>query len=265
MKLFLVIILVTMLVPLCGAQEKTEDLEHVSPKRLFSRGNDYYEKGEYQKAIDEYQKVISRGYESGPLCYNMGDAYFKSGKLGMAILNYERATYIMPRDADLKANYRFAREMVKGKPIKGKGIWQWRHIRMIITNFTINELTWLSSTMYILILILMSLAIVRPNMNRKLSIVAVICFLFMVFNIVVIWKKVGDMKTGAITIAREPDALFGPFDTATKFFTLYEGNPVNILKAKDDWYKVRRADGKIGWIKKNDVERIYTKGKSSGY
>ena len=53
------------------------------------------------------------------------------------------------------------------------------------------------------------------------------------------------------------EALFGPFDSATKFFTLHEGMGVTILSSKNGWYKVRRADGKAGWIYEDGVERIY--------
>ena len=227
-----------------------------SPERLFSRGNDYYEKGEYQQAIAEYQKILDSGYVSGTLYYNMGDAYFKLGELGEAILNYERAMCIIPRDADLKANYKFAKANVVERPVPWKGIWDWRVLKMYSGNFTVNELTMLASAAYILGLILLFSAVSRPRVSGYLSALVVCLFLFTVFNVSVIWEKANNIKTGAIAIVPKTDAFFGPFDTATKFFTLNEGVHVNIMKSKDDWVKIRRADGNIGWVKESEIQKI---------
>ena len=64
------------------------------------------------------------------------------------------------------------------------------------------------------------------------------------------------MKTGAVTIVPRAEVFYSPFDTATKFFTLNEGDKINVIKDKGDWYMVMRADGKAGWIHKNEAERI---------
>ncbi len=230
--------------------------ERTDPEQLFARGNDHYEKAEYGKAIDEYKNVLDEGYESGPLYYNMAGAYFKAGSLGRAILNYERAKNVMPRDADLISNYRFARTTAKGRVIPEKGIWTWTPLRLYSASFTVDELTWLSSGIYMLIIILLFIAVLRPDKSRQVLAAAVLLFVFILFNSVVVWHEVDKMDTAAVTIAPEAEALFGPFDSATEFFTLWEGMDVTILKTKDDWYKVRRADGKVGWVRKSDVERI---------
>ena len=227
-----------------------------SPERLFSRGNDHYEKAEYGKAIDEYKKILDEGHESGPLYYNMAGAYFKSGDTGKAILNYERAKRFMPRDADLITNYRFARTMMKGKAVPEKGIWARPFLRTYSGNFTVDELTWLSSGAYALIIILLFITVFLPRKNRYVPAMAILFFVFVLFNSVVIWHNVDKMNTTAVTIVPEAGAFFGPFDSATKFFDLREGMDVTVLKAKDDWYKIRRSDGKVGWVKKSDVEKI---------
>src|SRR5262249_48343930 len=41
--------------------------------------------------------------------YNLGNALFKGGKIGLAILNYRRAEFLAPRDPDIAANLAFAR------------------------------------------------------------------------------------------------------------------------------------------------------------
>ncbi|MGB2601513.1 MAG: SH3 domain-containing protein [Candidatus Omnitrophota bacterium] len=254
-RVALKVLICAVLVFCCAGISYAED-GTASPERLFGRGNDYYEKGEYQQAIAEYQKILDSGYVSGTLYYNMGDAYFKLGELGEAILNYERAMCIIPRDADLKANYKFAKANVVERPVSRKGIWGWRVLKMYSGNFTVNELTMLASVAYILGLILLFFAVSRPRVSGYLSALVVCLFLFTVFNVSVIWEKANNIKTGAVAIVPKADAFFGPFDTATKFFTLNEGVNVNIMKLKDDWVKIRRADGKIGWVKESEIQKI---------
>lgn len=50
--------------------------------------------------------------------YGWGDvnAYFKLGNKGKAILNYERALQLLPRDADVKSNLVYARSLIEGNP-----------------------------------------------------------------------------------------------------------------------------------------------------
>jgi len=52
--------------------------------------------------ISRYESVINNGYESGEVYFNLGNAYFKSGKLQYAILNYERAKKIISNDDDVE-------------------------------------------------------------------------------------------------------------------------------------------------------------------
>ncbi|MFH1244966.1 MAG: tetratricopeptide repeat protein, partial [Candidatus Omnitrophota bacterium] len=65
---------------------------------LFSQGNGYYAQEKFDQAITAYEQELSLGRESGPLYYNLGNAYFKSGQLGRAILNYLRAERLIPAD-----------------------------------------------------------------------------------------------------------------------------------------------------------------------
>ena len=241
---------------LCCVSGKSIASENNTSIVLFEQGNHYYEKGEYDKAINEYDKILAGGEESGPVYYNLGNAYFKNGKLGMAILNYEKAKLLMPRDADLDANYRFALARVKAKVVSVKSIWKWRPLMTYSGIFTINELTLVSAGMFLTILAVLALSMLLPRFRGQLVSCAFVLALLIILNVSVIWHKTDEINRTAVTIVPEADAFFGPFDSATKFFTLPEGMTVSVLKTTDDWYKVKRADDKIGWVKRSDVEKI---------
>ena len=64
-------------------------------------GNRRYQDGDFAAALDAYLAVERSGFESGPLFYNIANAYFKTGALGRAILYYERASRELPGDEDV--------------------------------------------------------------------------------------------------------------------------------------------------------------------
>ena len=77
-----------------------------SSDELMKNGNKFYQEGQFEQAVQTYQKIIGQGFESGAVYYNLGNAYFKSGKLGYAIFCYEKGLKLQPNDEDLSYNLR---------------------------------------------------------------------------------------------------------------------------------------------------------------
>ena len=60
----------------------------------------------------------------------------------------------------------------------------------------------------------------------------------------------------AVVVAQAAEAKFEPFDDATTFFSLSEGELVSAQATKKDWVKVKRSDGRSGWVKQQDIELL---------
>src|SRR5439155_19480136 len=80
----------------------------LSPVQAYNLGNKLYAQQNYSGAATAYEEALRAG-PSAAVQYNLGNALFKSGKIGRAILNYRRARYLDPRDPDINANLTFAR------------------------------------------------------------------------------------------------------------------------------------------------------------
>src|SRR3989338_6444849 len=93
-----------------SAKAQGDDL---NPQTQFTLGNVAYKSGDYPKAIEAYEGILSRQIESGALYYNLGNCYVKTNHVGKAVLNYERAKRLIPRDSQLEFNLRYARGLMK--------------------------------------------------------------------------------------------------------------------------------------------------------
>ncbi len=222
---------------------------------IFYKGNTLYEKGNYEEAIIEYSKLIEQGMESGHLYYNIGNSYFKKGELGKAILNYERAKRLIPRDSDLKSNYKFALSQIEADTSKLSGIWIDKLFGL--SGFlSLNELTVFTSCMLILIVLLL-LARLYVRMGRNtFTLLLTSLIVMLAFTVASLLIRISAIDKEAVIVYDSPEAKFEPFESATTHFTLHEGMKIYVIQSKQDWIKVKRSDGKSGWVKKDSAEII---------
>ena len=94
-----------------------------TPQTAFFRANTLYTQGQYAEAVEAYEAVLQSGLASGNVYFNLGNAYFKAGQVGRAILSYERARRFLPSDPDLAANLGFARSLT-GAEVCRPLLWQ---------------------------------------------------------------------------------------------------------------------------------------------
>jgi tetratricopeptide (TPR) repeat protein len=78
------------------------------PASEFKKGNDYYQKQDFENAIKTYEGLIKNGNASAEVYYNLGNSYFKTDNIAHAMINYERAKKILPDDDDINFNIKIA-------------------------------------------------------------------------------------------------------------------------------------------------------------
>ena len=66
-----------------------------------------YTKEDYGKAIELYEGILKSNGDSPEIYYNLGNAYYKAGKIASAILNYERALVLDPVTPMSVSTYRW--------------------------------------------------------------------------------------------------------------------------------------------------------------
>src|SRR5262249_48104471 len=62
-----------------------------SPQDLYRSGNAAYSAGKFSDAAQKYQAAADQGLKNWILEFDLGNAYYRAGQIGKAILHYERA------------------------------------------------------------------------------------------------------------------------------------------------------------------------------
>lgn len=222
----------------------------------FYSANKAYEQEDYDKAIQEYKKIADSGYESANLYYNLGNCYYKRGNYPQSILYYERAARLNPRDPDLRSNYEYVLSFINisYQPPAHVFILSW--IKKIFGVWDINGLAVFFFTINILIFLLLALRLFFAPLKRYspyLFVILGLVFLAGVYDFTIRLNRLG---REAVIVSETADIKFEPNTAATTYFTIHGGEKVIVIVSKEDWVKVRRLDGKTGWVKKEELEVI---------
>ncbi len=227
---------------------------------LMSKGNEYYKNNQFQLAIDEYNKVVNQGYEGASLYYNLGNAHYRLGEIGYAILFYEKALKFSPSDEDIKHNLALARLNLKDKvdtlpPFFIFNIWEG-----LIALFSVTGWAYVTYIIYILLLIaIIFYFFSKSSTQQRVSFFSGVALLLLILLSVLLlnvkMNKEYKLKSGII-LQPEVTAKTSPDNSSKDGFTIHEGLKVKLEDRVDNWVKIRLDDGKIGWIPEQDLGEI---------
>ncbi len=226
-----------------------------APGSLFYQSNIYYQEGKYAEAIKSYQKILGMGWESGNLYYNLGNSYFKEGKLGLAVLNYDRAMGFIPNDSDLRSNYDYVLQELNLEP-RSFGSWFEKVAYTLFAGITADMLAAMLSFVYILFITYLILSLFFSRLKIYSGLVTCVFIAVFALSAYALNRKINYRDSFAIVVSGQAEARFEPLENATVYFELGEGSRVEIVDKNENWYKVRRFDNKLGWIKKPDLVKL---------
>jgi tetratricopeptide (TPR) repeat protein len=236
-----------------GVESKSQDVLD-----LFQQGNQYYDQGEFEKAIESYQRIIQSGFFNSKVYYNLGNAFFRNHKLGSAILNYRRAERLDPRDEDIKANLEYVKLFTLDK-IQQENVNLLSVIFKSILNWaTMDEWTILVSGIYFLGMILGIVLVFLDRLLRPLLIVLIILIILLILSGSLLYAKIRTeaLIDRGVVIAEETDVRSGPGHDYTLQFTAHEGLEFQIKDQQEGWYLIVLPNGVMGWLEKQTIEKI---------
>lgn len=231
-----------------------------TPAELFAKGNDDYRAGKYADAASQYEAIIGQGLVSAEVYFNLGNAYYRQGKIALAILSYERAQRLKPGDPDIAHNLRLVnlKTVDRIEPVPDLFIVQWMRAYAAVipypTAFGVLMVAWV-----VLFLALAGVYVVRNaavvRALRWFVLVAVVLALLAgatigIHSMLSLGDNQGIITTSVVTAKTSPD------EQSMNAFVVHEGLKVNMGDTLGDWVKITLADGKVGWVHSQQCERI---------
>ena len=226
--------------------------------KMFFDANNFYQDGDYLEAAENYEKILSTGIRSGAVYYNLGNAYFKQGALGKALLNYERAKRFIPRDEDLFANMQLTQSMLVEKQPQVEQIWYIELFMKLRDSFSGNA--WFVITVFFFSLFLVSLAVMASFESLRVYFIKNVVYGLIILSISTVFlvSRVIDEKRNipAMVVANEAVVRYSPTYSGSVVFKLHEGVKGQIISEQGDWTQIRLSKGKMGWVESHLIERI---------
>lgn len=227
---------------------------------LFDQANKLYQQENYLQAIEKYLEIQNNGYESWQLYYNLGNSYYKTRQFGRTILNFERALKLDPKNEDIQFNLELANLSVVDKIITPPQFITTKLFNDVKKVWGLRTLTFLTIGFYYILTTIVIIKIVtrRRTVQRIVNIILVpAIILFLAFaSIFVIRIQESNTSRYAIVLADKIDVLSSPGAQSTELFSLHEGLKLKVEEIREEWAKIRLADGKVGWVRKYQFEII---------
>src|SRR5712691_4204311 len=98
----------------------------------FANANQAFAQGHFKEAISSYEALIRDGQWSANIFYDLGNAYFRTGDFGRAILNYERALALERHHPEAAANLQIARDEARALELQQS--WLERYLQFASIN-----------------------------------------------------------------------------------------------------------------------------------
>jgi tetratricopeptide (TPR) repeat protein len=226
---------------------------------LYNEANDHYRNGDFAAAQRAYIQVVDSGVEDARLFYNLGNSHFKLQELGAAILWYERAYRLDPRDEDIAANLLFANQVKADRDEEKNGNVV---IQFIIDTFffpTLRELSLLFAVGWFGVFALGTWRLLGRGGVGALWLVATLvcgstalaCGSWFALRS---YQQAGAQS--AIVLVRSVTARSGPDTGQTEVFSMHEGTKVSVVRSEGKWVLVRLQNGLGGWVLAEQIEII---------
>jgi tetratricopeptide (TPR) repeat protein len=212
------------------------------PGRVFEAARVAYDGGRYDEAAGLYRQLLEAGYGERAVLFNLGNAEFRAGHLGEAVLNYRRAWYRAPRDEDIRTNLGFALEHTGAQPPRATPA------ARFLRRLSFSGWAALATLAWWLLAGLTLAAVAGTRYRALLGRLGVLSALVLLISLAGMWQW-HRLVTSAEQVVVSPGqaARYAPLAEADTHFDLPAGSIVTRLETSGDWLRVGQG-GQKGWV-----------------
>jgi len=217
-------------------------LHAASGEAAFKRGNEAYEKDQFEEARGAYRAAVDGGWLADHAFYHLGNAEYRLGHPGAAAWAYERALAITPGHPEARANLEFVRRKAGSEIAPIRMEWMLR---------TGSAAVWmLSAVVAFWVLLVWSL------WSRRLSkglITGVGLLMAFAAGRAVVQLHAG---TRWVVTGEKVSARVAPASIAASAAALTPGSVCHWIETRGDWIYAELPKGGRGWVARKDIAPI---------
>ncbi len=218
----------------------------------FDDANQRFKSGDFAGAAAAYEKIIAADGPRASVYYNLGNSYQQLKQYGPAILAYERARLLTPRDPDLLANLALARKAATA--FEETGLHPW--LDAVVNRLSRNEWSWLLAGSALFLGVLAVLAGVVKLPRRGIMVSATMAGLLIAAAGTALYLRRGDAIRG-IVLSEDATVRLSPFEKAESLGTPGPGRTVRLGAKSGDYQYIEVPGANLkGWLAIKDVEVI---------
>jgi tetratricopeptide (TPR) repeat protein len=218
----------------------------------FTTANQEYAQGHFKEAISGYEAVVRTGQWSANLFYDLGNAYFRTGEFGRAILNYERALALERHHPEAMANLQIARDEAHALELQQS--WPERYLQF----GSVNQYCIAAAIAFWLAVFAIAMLIFAHRRSTTFIVALIFCLLIGAGAIyaVVTLERGSNGTALAIVTGKDVQARLATADTANSVLALPPGSEVKILSTRGDWIYAELPNTLRGWIQAKKAEQV---------
>jgi hypothetical protein len=222
----------------------------------FEQANRQFRAGDFAGAAAAYEGLLEAEGPRASVYYNLGNSYQNLKQYGPAILAYERARLLTPRDPDLLANLALARKAVAAFEESG------RHPALDAALHFLSRDEW-SRVVVGSALVLGTLAVLRGAVRLKrrglrqaVMAVAVLAVLAIAAGSTVLFLRRDEARRG-IVLTENAAVHLSPFESAETLGTPGPGRIVRMLEQNGSFHYVEVPGTNLrGWLPEKEVAAV---------
>src|SRR5438876_8867871 len=218
----------------------------------FERANQEFAQGHFKEAISSYKALIRDERWSANVFYDLGNAYFRTGDFGRAILNYQRALALERHHPEATANLQMARDEARALEMQPGRAERYLHFA------SANQYTITAAVSFWIAVFCLAASIFARRRSAMLILVSICCLLALAISVFAIYTLDRGTKGQALAIVtgKNVQARLATADTAKSVLALPPGSEIKILSTRGDWTYAALPNDLRGWIPAKDAERV---------
>ncbi|MFZ1946530.1 MAG: tetratricopeptide repeat protein [bacterium] len=223
----------------------------------FRQACDLYDAGQFDAAASAFEVLRGRAARSADLLFNLGNCYYRQGRLGRAIASYRRALALAPGDGDARVNLDLVRAAAAGGDSAVVGLSRGPGLPLgPVSPRQLKALFYVACYLasgFLVVALIVGGRLRRPALYGLGVAVVVAVAAFALSQHAVTKMNAG--FEGVIVVDRS-EFKSGPGAAFEEISALTDGTELRLRAQSGMWVEAQLPTGEIGWVKEKDIERL---------